>query len=350
MTIHIGILGGGNISQTHARAARDIDGVEITAICGQNVEKVTRLAKAYGGSVYDNLESFFRHKPMEIVLIGSPSGLHAEHGIAAANHGLNVLVEKPIDITVDRADALIGACEKARVKLGVFFQDRVSSDFMKLKELIDSGKLGKPVLMSARIKWYRPPEYYEQSRWRGSWALDGGGALMNQGIHTVDLLLWLLGDIVNIQAKVTTALHDIEAEDTVVASFDFSSGAVGALEASTAVYPGYPRRAELTWSEGTMVLENDRVVSADLRTPIRDFGIDQPGPDDERSTSPVISDTRGHKTIIEDFVRAIETNGTPICDGYQARRSVEVVQAVYESSATGQAVTLKGGRPWMAGS
>jgi predicted dehydrogenase len=350
MTIHIGILGGGNISQTHARAARDIDGVEITAICGRNVEKVARLAKAYGGSVYDKLERFFRHKPMEIVLIGSPSGLHAEHGIAAANHGLHVLVEKPIDITVDRADALIGACEKARVKLGVFFQDRVSGDFTELKELIDSGGLGKPVLMSARIKWYRPPEYYQQSRWRGSWALDGGGALMNQGIHTVDLLLWLLGDIVSVQAKATTALHDIEVEDTVVATLEFSSGAVGTLEASTAVYPGYPRQFALTWSEGTIVLENDRVVSADLRTPISEFTRREAESEDDRSNWPVISDTRGHRTIVEDFIRAIETNGTPICDGYQARRSVEVVQAVYESSGTGQTVTLKAGRHWMAGS
>ena len=344
MTIHIGILGGGNISQTHARATRDIDGVEITAICGQNVEKVTRLAKAYGGSVYDNLKGFFRHKPMEIVLIGSPSGLHSEHGIAAAHQGLHVLIEKPIDITVDRADALIAACEKARVKLGVFFQDRVSSDFMKLRDLIDSGKLGNPVLMSARIKWYRAPEYYEQSRWRGSWALDGGGALMNQGIHTVDLLLWLLGDIVSVQAKAITALHDIEVEDTVVASFEFSSGAVGTLEVATSVYPGYPRRVELTWSEGTMVLENDRVVSADLRTPISEFTSQEAECEDDRSNTPVISDTRGHKTIIEDFIRAIETNGTPICDGHQARRSVEVVQAVYESSRTGQAIT-PGNRP-----
>ena len=300
--------------------------------------------------MYDNLESFFRHRPMEIVLIGTPSGLHAQQGILAANNGLHVLIEKPIDITVDRADALICACEMSRVKLGVFFQDRVSSDFVKLKELIDSGRLGTPVLMSARVKWYRPPEYYEQSRWRGSWALDGGGALMNQGIHTVDLLLWLLGDIVSVQARAITALHDIEVEDTVVASFEFSSGAVGTLEAATSVYPGYPRRVELTWSEGTFVLENDRVVSVDLRTPMSGFTHREAGSEDDRSNSPVISDARGHETIIEDFIRAIETNGTPICDGYQARRSVEVVQAVYESSGTGQAVTLEAGRHWMAGS
>src|SRR6185503_7406933 len=126
MSIHIGILGGGNISQTHARAAREIAGVEITCICGQNPQKVKQLAEVYGGSAYENLEAFLRHKPMEIVLIGSPSGLHAEHGIAAANHGLHVLVEKPIDITLARADALIDACDKANVKLGVFFQDRIA--------------------------------------------------------------------------------------------------------------------------------------------------------------------------------------------------------------------------------
>jgi UDP-N-acetyl-2-amino-2-deoxyglucuronate dehydrogenase len=340
MTIHIGILGGGNISQTHSRAAREIPGVEITGICGQNQKKVKRLTETYGGSAYESLDAFLRHRPMEIVLIGSPSGLHAEHGIAAAKHGLHVLVEKPIDITVDRADALINACDKAKVKLGVFFQDRVSPDILKLKGLIDSGKLGRPVLMSARVKWYRPSEYYEQSRWRGTWALDGGGAMMNQGIHTVDLLLWLLGDLASIQAKARTALHDIEVEDTSAASLEFSSGAIGTLEVATSVYPGYPRRLELTWSEGTIIVENDRVVSVDLRATTSEFRFDQPRSEDERSTSPVISDVRGHRTIIEDFIRSIQTNGTPICDGNQARRSVEVVRSIYESARTGQVVSV----------
>lgn len=341
MEIHIGILGGGNISQTHARAAREIAGVEITCICGQNPEKVKQLTEAYGGSAYENLEAFLQHKPMEMVLIGSPSGLHAEHGIAAANHGLHVLVEKPIDITLARADALIDACEKANVKLGVFFQDRVAPDILKLKRLIDSGRLGKPVLMSARVKWFRPPEYYQQSRWRGSWALDGGGALMNQGIHTIDLLLWLLGDITSVQARARTALQNIEVEDTVVASLEFSSGALGTLEAATSVYPGYPRRLELTWSEGTIIVDNDRVVAADLREPAPEFSLEQPGVQDKRSTSPVVSDVRGHRTIIEDFIRAVEMNRTPICDGDQARRSVEVVQGIYESSRAGQTVRLE---------
>lgn len=341
MTIHIGILGGGNISQTHARAVKEIAGVEITAICGQNEEKVKRLAGEYGGIAYENLDAFLLHRPMEVVLIGSPSGLHAEQGIAAANQGLHVLVEKPIDINTDRADAVIIACERAKVKLGVFFQDRVSPDILKLKELINSGKLGKPILMSARVKWFRPQEYYAQSRWRGSSAFDGGGAMMNQGIHTVDLLLWLLGDIAGIHAKARTALHAIEVEDSVVALLEFSSGAIGTIEAATSVYPGYPRRLELTWSEGTIIVENDSVVSVDLRAPIDGFRFEQPGSADERSTSPVISDVSGHRAIVEDFIHAIEADGTPICDGHEARRSVEVVQAIYESSRTGQAVNLR---------
>jgi len=159
MKIHLGILGGGNISQTHVRAALEIDGVKVTAVCGQNASKTRQLASVAGAASYQDLEQFLNHRPMDAVLIGSPSGLHAEHGIAAARHGLHVLVEKPVDVTTDRADDLISACESARVKLGVFFQDRVSSDLQKLKKVIDAGELGRPILISASVRWYRAPEY-----------------------------------------------------------------------------------------------------------------------------------------------------------------------------------------------
>jgi UDP-N-acetyl-2-amino-2-deoxyglucuronate dehydrogenase len=338
MTFHIGILGGGNISQTHARAAREIDGVQVVAVCGENAEKVNRLAEASGASAYEDLESFLNHRPMDVVLIGSPSGLHAEQGIAAARRGIHVLVEKPIAITTEQADALIAECRKAGVKLGVFFQDRVAPDLLKLKQLIDGGKIGKPFIASARVKWYRPADYYKRSRWRGTWSLDGGGALMNQGVHTVDLLLWLMGDVRSVSAKAITAMHDIEVEDTVVAMIEFASGAIGTLEAATSVYPGYPRRLEVTGAEGTVVIENDRIASADLRTPLAELCIDQATVPDERSTSPVISDVSGHQKLIENFLHAIITDGQPVCDGREARRSVEVVQAIYESSRTGQPV------------
>lgn len=338
MNTHIGILGGGNISQTHARAAREIPGVEITAICGENLEKVKRLAEAYGGSAYENLDRFFEHKPMDAVLIGTPSGLHAEQGIAAAHHGLHVLVEKPLAVTLEQTDALIVACEEEGVKLGVFFQDRVAPGVSKLKELIDEGRLGKLILASARVKWYRPPDYYKESRWRGRWALDGGGALMNQGVHTVDLLLWLIGDVNTVWAKGSTALHDIEVEDTLVAALEFSNGALGTFEATTSAYPGYPRRLEVTGSEGTIILEGDRIISADLRTPLHELIHTEPAVQDERSASPVISDTRGHRKIIENFLEAIATEKLLVCDGRQGRRSVELVRAIYESWRTEQPV------------
>jgi len=331
-----GILGGGNISETHARAVRETDGLEIAAFCGDNQEKVARLPQTHGGSAYTDLQKFLAHKPLDLVAIGSPSGLHAEQGIAVARRGLHVLVEKPIDVTVARADALIGACEKAKVKLGVFFQDRTAPDVQKLRELVRTGRLGKLILVSAHVKWYRPPEYYGNSKWRGKWALDGGGALMNQGIHTVDLLLWLVGDVVRVHAKAVTALHAIESEDTVAATLEFADGAIGTLEAATSAYPGFPRRLELTGSEGTIILEHDRIISADLHQPLEDWARTERPAADARATSPVISDVSGHQRILEDFLGAIETDSKPLCDGAEGRRSVALVQAIYESSRSGQ--------------
>ena len=338
--INVGILGAGNISETHARAARETEGVRIVAVHGHNREKAERLAALYGGTVYADLDSFLAHRPLDVVLVGSPSGLHAAHGIAAARRGLHVLVEKPIDISTERADALIRECERAGVKLGVFFQDRAAPDVRRLKEFVAAGVLGRLLLVSGRLRWYRPPEYYRDSRWRGTWALDGGGALMNQGVHTLDLLLWLLGEVRSVYAKAVTALHEIEVEDTVVATLEFDGGAVGTLEAATSAYPGYPRRLELTGTEGTVILEQNRLVAADLRTPHPSLTVTaEESGGNPSASSPVVSDVSGHREILADFLRAIETNGMPICDGREGRRSVALAQAVYESSRTGRAVT-----------
>ena len=208
MAFRLGILGAGSISDTHARAAAAIPEVAIAAVHGGNLARAQRLASTYGATACATLDEFLAI-PMDAVAIGSPSGLHAEQGIRAAERGLHVLVEKPIDITPERADALIAATDRAGVRLGVFFQDRVQPDIRRLHDLVTGGRLGKPLLASARVKWYRPPEYYAQSRWRGTWALDGGGALMNQGIHTVDLLQWVFGPVARVAAKTRTALHEI---------------------------------------------------------------------------------------------------------------------------------------------
>lgn len=337
----VGILGAGNISDTHARAASAIAGTSIVAVHGGNAARAERLAATYGATAYADLDGFLAHRPMDVVAIGSPSGLHAEQGIAACRRGLHVLVEKPIDVTVERADALVTAADQSGVTLGVFLQDHVQPDLVRLHDAVQAGRLGRLLLVSARVKWFRPAEYYEQSRWRGTWALDGGGALMNQGIHTADLLLWLLGPVRRVSAKAVTALHAVEVEDTVVAILEFESGAVGTLEATTAAYPGYRRRVELTGTEGTVIVEHDRVVAADLRRPADDLLAEAPADQNASASSPVVSDARGHQRLFEDFFDAIRQGREPRCSGRHARHSVALVRAIYDSAATGAWVDLK---------
>ncbi len=335
MTIRIGILGAGNISETHARAAAAIEDVEIVAVHGANGQRAERLATTYHARAYTDLDAFLSHQPMDLVAIGSPSGLHAEQGIRAAGRGLHVLTEKPIDVSVSRADALIEACDNASVKLGVFFQDRVQPDIVRIHEAVHHGRIGRPLLISARVKWYRPPEYYSQSRWRGTWALDGGGALMNQGIHTVDLLQWIFGPVSRVTAKTRTSLHAIEVEDTAVALLEFANGAIGTIEATTAAYPGYKRRVEFTGTEGTLVLEHDRLIVADLKQPADDLVAGDVVDRNLSASSPVVSDARGHQRILEDFIHAIQTGREPTCSGREGRRSVLLVEAIYQAQRTG---------------
>jgi UDP-N-acetyl-2-amino-2-deoxyglucuronate dehydrogenase len=342
MTTHIGLIGGGNITETHARAARVVPGVEIAAIHGTNAEKVARLGGEYGGAAYTNFDEFLKHRPMDLVIIGSPSGMHAEQGIAAARQGLHVLTEKPIEVSVARTDALIAAAKQAGVQLGVLFQDRTKPHTRQLKKWIEEGLLGRILFVDARVKWYRPPEYYANSRWRGTLALDGGGALINQGVHTVDLLLWLLGDVARVQARTATLLHKIEAEDTAVATLEFESGALGVFHATTASYPGYPRRVEISGTNGTVILEHDRIVTADLRSSpeatrvASDLAALSASARDENqsASSAAVSDFRGHQAALEDFLAAIAQKRAPACDGMEGRRSVALIEAIYRAAKT----------------
>jgi UDP-N-acetyl-2-amino-2-deoxyglucuronate dehydrogenase len=342
MTIHIGLIGGGNITETHARAARAIPGVEIAAIHGTNEEKIARLCREYGGTPYDKFGEFLKHRPMDLVIIGSPSGLHAEQGIAAARQGLHVLTEKPIEVSVARADALISAAKQSGVQLGVIFQDRTKPHIRQFKKWIEEGLLGKVLFVDAHVKWYRPPEYYASSRWRGTLALDGGGALINQGVHTIDLLLWLLGDVARVQARTATLLHKIEAEDTAIATLEFASGALGVFHATTAAYPGYPRRVEISGTNGTVILEHDRIVTADLRSATEASRIandlaalsESTKDDNQSASSATVSDFRGHQAALEDFLAAIAQKRAPACDGMEGRRSVALIEAIYRAAKT----------------
>lgn len=302
----IGILGAGGISDTHARAARAIQGVEVVAVHGFNQAKAEALAQRAGAVAYADLEAFLS-QPMDIVAIGSPSGVHAEQAIAAIRRGLHVLVEKPLDISTERIDAVIAEADRAGVKAGVFFQDRLTPDLVAMKTAIDAGEIGAPVCAAGRVKWYRPPEYYADSRWRGTKALDGGGVLMNQAIHTLDTMLWLCGPVARVSARTATRLHQIDVEDTAAGVLEFESGGFGVFEASTAAFPGLPRRIEVTGTKGTLVHEQE-------------------------ARPAVVADASGHQRVIEDFLDAIRTNRTPSCDAREGRRSVALIEAIYESA------------------
>jgi predicted dehydrogenase len=335
VTLRIGILGGGGISDTHARAARSIPGIEVVAVHGDNQEKAARLAAAHETRHIPDLASFLAHRPMDAVAIGSPSGLHAEQAIACARAGLHVLVEKPMAVTIESASELVEAVRAAGVTLGVFFQDRLQPDFARLKAYLDAGHLGRILLATGHVKWFRPTEYYGTSRWRGTWALDGGGAVMNQGIHTLDLMLHLLGDVARVSAAAGAQRHAIEVEDTGVATLAFANGALGTFEATTAAFPGYKRRLEISGERGTIVIEHDRVVAADLAPGTEPFAVSAPAATGESAASHVVSDATPHRRIIEDFVRALRDGARPICDAREGRRSVALVRAIYDSAASG---------------
>ena len=206
--VNVGVIGAGNISDTHARAAVAA-GLRIAGVYGDNQEKARQLADRHGATAFATLDALLAHQPLDLVMIGSPSGRHADHAIAAARTGRHVLVEKPLDISTARIDQLIDEVARAGVTLGVFFQDRLKPEIVEMKRRIDAGDIGTPLLATGEVKWFRPREYYSSSRWRGTWALDGGGALMNQGIHTVDLMLYLLGPV----AAVSGADRDAVSHD-----------------------------------------------------------------------------------------------------------------------------------------
>ena len=340
MTMHVGILGGGGISDTHARAAAAIPGVEVVAVHGDNSEKARRLAAAHRAPDYPTLEAFLAHRPMDLVAIGSPSALHAQQTIACARAGLHVLVEKPMAVTTEAAARAVEACDASGVRLGVFFQDRLQPDLVRLKAFLEAGGLGRILLVTGHVKWYRPPEYYRASRWRGTWALDGGGAVMNQGIHTLDLMLHLLGDVATVSARAGALRHKIEVEDTAVATLEFRSGALGTYEATTAAYPGYQRCLEISGERGTIVVEHDRVVAADLAPGSPPFAASPAAAVGESASSHVVSDATPHRRIFEDFLRALGDGTRPICDGREGKRSIDLVQALYASARTGAVVTL----------
>jgi len=345
-TYGIGIVGCGVIAPFHARSAQSLPNATLRAVMDIVPEAAQKRAEEFGVEAYTDLDAMLARPDIDIICVCVPSGLHAEIGIRAAQARKHVLVEKPIDITLEAADRLIDACHEYNVKLGVISQHRFGAGMVQLREALDAGRFGKLILGDAIIKWYRTQGYYDSGDWRGTWALDGGGALMNQGVHYVDQLQWTMGPVKSIYAKAATAAHTIEVEDIVLAILTFENGAIGTVEASTAVYPGLPERLEITGTEGTAVIEAGRVKIwefKDEKGEANPYGTKvkaEEAPAATGSADPAAIPSAGHRTQLANLIASIEGDATPAITGEDARRPLEIILAIYESARTGREVTL----------
>jgi len=346
MTTGFGIIGCGMIAGFHAKAIGDLDDAKIAACFDMFPQSAEKFAAANNCTAYSDLDKMLADPAVDVVTICTPSGAHMEPAVAAAQAGKHVIVEKPLEITLDRCDAIIEACEKAGVVLSTIFPSRFHESSQLMKQAIDSGRFGTLTVGDAYVKWYRSQEYYDSGAWRGTWKLDGGGALMNQAIHTVDLLAWLMGPVDSIIAHTATLAHErIEVEDTAMAAIKFKNGALGVIEATTAAYPGFLKRIELHGSAGSAVLEEEDITKWEFSEPTAE--------DEEllkrmagRTTSgggaadPSAIGHHGHTMLFADTLNAIRTGGKPAVDGPAARRSVEIILAIYQAAETGVAVKL----------
>lgn len=346
MAIRFGIIGCGMISRFHHRAIRDTRGASLVACADRSADSVKKFADETGVRPYESVEDMLADPEVDAVAIATPSGAHMEPAVAAAKAGKHVIVEKPLEITLKRCDKIIEACEEHGVKLATIFPSRFHEASLAMKKAIDGGRFGRLTLGDAYIKWYRSQEYYDSGAWRGTWKLDGGGALMNQAIHTVDLLQWLMGEVLEITAVADTLAHErIEVEDVAVATLRFASGALGVIEATTAAYPGYLKRVEIHGSQGSATLEEEdiklwdfakvRASDAKIREAMKQAKSGGGG-----AADPAAIGHQGHAKQFADFVRAINKDGVPAVDGREGRKAVEIILAIYKAAQSGKLVKL----------
>ena len=346
MALGFGIIGCGMISAFHARAIAEVRGAKLVGGYDAQPAAADKLSANFGCKAYRSLEEMLADPDIDVVTIGTPSGAHLEPALAAARAGKHVIVEKPLEITLRRCDKIIGECEKAGVVLSTVFPSRFNEASQKLKSAVDQDRFGTLALGDAIVKWYRTQAYYDSGAWRGTWRLDGGGALMNQAIHCVDLLAWLMGPVAEVNAQTALLAHSrIAVEDTAVAAIRFANGALGIIQASTAVYPGYLKRIEINGSAGSAVLEEEDLVKWDFAKKTKvDAAILRKMANRKSSgggaADPAAIGHQGHVRQFQDVVNAIRNGKKPLIDGPEGRRAVEIILAIYKSAETGRAVRL----------
>jgi UDP-N-acetyl-2-amino-2-deoxyglucuronate dehydrogenase len=331
-----GIVGAGAIAAVHAEAVASLPGARLAGITDIVPERSRVLAGAYRAAVEPDLDALLARPDIDVVSVCVPSGLHAEVGVRVAGAGKHLVVEKPLDVTLAAADRLIAAKRAAGVHMTVISQHRFDPGLIELRRLLDQGALGRLVFGEASTKWHRSQDYYDSAAWRGTWALDGG-ALMNQGIHYVDLLRWCMGPVTEVTALCRAQEHQVEVEDTALALVRFASGAVGTITASTAIYPGFAQRLEVAGTAGSVVVEDGAITYCSLRS-------QADGPvATGAATVPAGLDAAAHAAQIADLLTAITEGRDPSVSAQSARDALEIVCAVYQSAREGRSVCLPAG-------
>ena len=349
MSVGFALVGCGMIARYHAKALAEIPHACITAFVSRsqaNGEALRSELGLFDVPVVGTIDDAVKLPGVDAVIITTPSGAHLEPALVAAAAGKHVVVEKPLEITEARCDRIVEACETHRVKLCTIFPSRFADSSTTLKAAVEAGRFGRLTLGETTCKWWRTQAYYDEGGWKGTQALDGGGALMNQAIHSVDLLLWMMGEAATVMGMTAMLAHErIEVEDTGVAVIRFRSGALGVIQATTSVHPGYPKRIAIHGDKGSVEIEQDDVIRWDMSSET----------EEDRATKlrfaakvgasggaadPKAIGHEGHRRQLADFVDAIRTNRVPKVDGREGRRSVELIRAIYESNATGRVVEL----------
>jgi len=345
--VGFGIIGCGNIGPVHAQAIAAVKNAKLFGVSDVVEASARKLAEPYGAKAYTDYNEMLKDPNVQAVSLCVPSGMRAEIAVACANAGKHVLSEKPLDVTTKRIDTIIKATRKNKVQLGCIFQSRFAEGSQHIRKALDEGRFGKLVLGDAYIKWYRSQAYYDSGAWRGTWKLDGGGALMNQGIHQIDLLQWFMGPVKSIQATCRTVAHKgLEVEDLATAMLEFKNGALGVIEGSTAIWPGHPARVEVHGTEGSAVLEDGKIVSWQFskKKPVDkkiEASLKEESELGSGAADPLASlKIEGHRRQIEDFARAILKNEAPVIKGEDGRVAVELIECIYKAAKSGKTVRL----------
>lgn len=344
-----GIIGAGMIGRFHAQAITDMTDGNLHSVFNRSADRAEALAREFGATAYSNIDAFLSDQELEIVTVCTPSGAHLDPTLRALNAGKHVIVEKPLEVTTERIDQLVNAAAATGKTLAAVLNRRFHPGMDAFKQAVDEGRFGVLTSASAYIKWYRDQAYYDSADWRGTWTLDGGGALMNQSIHTVDALLYLAGPAKRVTANTACLAHErIEVEDQCVALIEFENGARGVIEASTCTWSedGHPARVQLSGTEGSVFL-------ADEAFEVWDFMKKRPEDSEIHNTlmrgqeaglganDPSAINTYQHQRNFEEVVTAIQEGREPSTSASEARKSVELINAIYKSARNdGQWINL----------